>query len=266
MYTPRDYVGVNVAVPLATLHVRDAGATRPAILVEGAGSNEGDIAWPVGEVLQVGAWNEGTQQFSNLLRINDQGEVRLTYALTFDETAEDKISLFGNRLGQANNYGFGVSSGTLYYKTNQAHSWFVNQADTTATPAMYLRAGGLGIGTTTILPGFRLTVNGSVRAKEIVVETGWADFVFAPDYRLRPLEEVASFIASHGHLPDIPPAEEIERGGVPVGEMTSKLLQKIEELTLYLLEVDRQIAALRAGHERPGTTERAWAPAPEAEP
>ncbi len=96
--------------------------------------------------------------------------------------------------------------------------------------------GHVGIGTPN--PGsFRLAVNGSVRAKEVVVNTGWADFVFEDDYPLPSLDEVHRHIEEHGYLPDMPPAEEVERDGIGLGELQVKLLQKIEELTLYMIDL-----------------------------
>ncbi|RXG11487.1 hypothetical protein DSM03_11618 [Leeuwenhoekiella aestuarii] len=94
--------------------------------------------------------------------------------------------------------------------------------------------GFVGIGTGNAA-GFKLGVNGAIRAKEIKVETGWSDFVFEKDYYLPTLKEVANHIAQKGHLKDIPSAAEVEKEGIFLGEMDSKLLQKIEELTLYLI-------------------------------
>jgi len=123
----------------------------------------------------------------------------------------------------------------------------------------------VGIGTQN--PGnYRLAVNGPVRAKEIVVETGWADFVFDTDYDLPSLEQVEAHINQHGRLPDIPSAEEVSEHGVKVGEMESKLLQKVEELTLHLIEMDKRLKALE--HENAqlkGTLDHEPSTAPRAE-
>jgi hypothetical protein len=101
----------------------------------------------------------------------------------------------------------------------------------------------VGIGTQA--PGaYRLAVNGPIRAKEIVVETGWSDFVFEPDYDLPSLKRIEEHIREHGHLPDIPSAKEVAANGVKVGEMESKLLQKIEELTLHLIDMNKRLKTL----------------------
>lgn len=107
----------------------------------------------------------------------------------------------------------------------------------------------VGIGTQT--PGnYRLAVNGSVRAKEVVVETGWSDFVFDPNYTLPSLDEVEKHISEHHQLPDIPSATEVLNQGVKVGEMESKLLQKVEELTLYLISMNNRVRELEAENGR----------------
>jgi hypothetical protein len=84
-----------------------------------------------------------------------------------------------------------------------------------------------------------LTVNGSVSTKEVVVTSAiQADYVFKPDYRLAPLSEVKTFINKNRHLPEIPSAAEVDAHGMNLGEMQTKLLAKIEELTLHLIEED----------------------------
>ncbi|MGH7493723.1 MAG: bZIP transcription factor [bacterium] len=100
--------------------------------------------------------------------------------------------------------------------------------------------GNVGIGTVSPASGYRLSVNGKIRAKEVVVETGWSDFVFDDDYALRPLAEVERFVKANKRLPEIPSAQEVTKKGVSVGEMQAKLLQKIEELTLYVIELKKE--------------------------
>ncbi len=94
--------------------------------------------------------------------------------------------------------------------------------------------GFVGIGTTT--PQHLLHVAGTIGATQIIVSATGADYVFAPNYRLQPLPEVASYIKTNGHLPGISPAEEVEAQGVNLGDMQSKLLAKVEELTLHMIE------------------------------
>jgi Collagen triple helix repeat (20 copies) len=105
--------------------------------------------------------------------------------------------------------------------------------------------GNMGIGT---LPNaaYRLSINGNVRSKEVVVETGWADFVFDENYTLLPLTDVEKFIKANKHLPNIPSAAEIKTNGLKVGEVQTKMMQKIEELTLYVIDLKKEIELLKA--------------------
>lgn len=108
---------------------------------------------------------------------------------------------------------------------------------------MNLHNDRVGIGT--INPQYKLDVAGIIRAQEIIVENTGADFVFADDYQLRPLSEVKAFITENKHLPEIQSAQEMQESGVSVSELQTKLLQKIEELTLYLIEQEQTIQELR---------------------
>lgn len=84
--------------------------------------------------------------------------------------------------------------------------------------------------------GYKLDVYGKVRASEIVVNTTGADFVFEDSYLLRPLDNLEEFINKHKHLPEIASAKTMTEDGVGLGELQTKLLQKVEELTLYIIE------------------------------
>lgn len=102
----------------------------------------------------------------------------------------------------------------------------------------------VGIGTTT--PGtYKLAVEGTIGARKVkVTQSAWADFVFAPDYRLPSLQELDEYIKKHKHLPDIPTEAEVLEDGVDLGEMNKKLLQKVEELTLHIIDLNNRLKAL----------------------
>lgn len=107
-------------------------------------------------------------------------------------------------------------------------------------------AGSVGIGTTT--PGsFKLAVEGKIGAREIQVtlQNPWPDYVFNQSYKRLSLASLDSFITKNKHLPNIPSAQEVkEKGGVDLGEMNTKLLEKIEELTLYMIELNKKVEQL----------------------
>ena len=113
-----------------------------------------------------------------------------------------------------------------------------------------LFSGTVGIGTVapcaslTSPPNCKLAVNGAIEAKEVVVDTGWSDYVFDPAYKLATLSEVSEFVGRNHHLPRILTAKEAMRTGVNLGAMRAQLLAKIEELTLHLIEGDRRMREL----------------------
>lgn len=257
-----------------------------------------------------------------------------------EENKGDVISLFGNRLGGTNMYGFGLTDGQLYYKSPTAHRWLINMnGGSLSIPAMHLtnerlllntmldinngdnsygailanatragfalytkslytsdlysesfrlglkyeddqnngfisfyrggntRGGFLGFSTDGVermkisakgdvgigvVPDeeFRLSVNGAIRTKEVKVDAlNWPDFVFLNDYKLSTLAEVEAHINEKGHLQGVPSAKEVEENGILVGEMNSKLLQKIEELTLYTIQQQKEITELKKQNE-----------------
>ena len=101
----------------------------------------------------------------------------------------------------------------------------------------------VGIGTDN--PQNKLDVNGIIRAKEILVESNWADFVFKQNYKLLTLREVEEHIKEKGTLPNVPSEEEIKANGISLGKTNALLLQKIEELTLYVIQQQKEIEELK---------------------
>jgi hypothetical protein len=103
--------------------------------------------------------------------------------------------------------------------------------------------GNVGIGTQS--PDSKLAVNGIIHAKEVRVDlTGWPDYIFKEGYDIKTLEEVQNYIKKNGHLPNIPSAKEVEENGIELGKMNKLLLEKIEELTLYIIDQEGRIREL----------------------
>ncbi|KAA1239620.1 hypothetical protein [Aquimarina sp. RZ0] len=189
----------------------------------------GDISIPKGNV------GIGTTNPSQDLEIYSSSPV-IRLRNTADGTSSYGWLEFNDVNSRMGYVGFGSTS------TN--HLYIMNEAGGDIS----MPKGNVGIGTTNP-NGWKLAVNGKIRAKEIKVETGWSDFVFYDNYKLPTLKEVENHIQENGHLKDIPSAEEVEENGILLGEMDSKLLQKIEELTLYTIQQEKKIQKLEKENE-----------------
>jgi hypothetical protein len=128
--------------------------------------------------------------------------------------------------------------------TNQVAFTYKNKlaGDTYFSDGIISTDGNVGIGTTNTF-GYKLAVNGTIGTKEVVVETtsAWPDFVFEPDYEQMTLADLKSYIKDNKHLPEIPTTAEVKENGISIGEMNAKLLQKIEELTLYIIQLEERV-------------------------
>jgi hypothetical protein len=140
-----------------------------------------------------------------------------------------------------------LNDGLIAFYTSNTTTGTTNQPVPSLDTARVVidNLGNVGIGTSTPASSYKLSVNGKIRAKEVVVETNWSDFVFAEDYKLMPLDELEKSIKQNRHLPGIPSEKEVAENGVSLGEMQAKLLQKIEELTLYVIELKKENDLLR---------------------
>ncbi len=153
------------------------------------------------------------------------------------EDAAGNVSTAGNTETVVTQAGTGITD----YTSENAN---IATVDWTARDLFADR--NIGIGTTNT-QGYRLAVAGNVIAEGVKVELqgNWPDFVFEKDYALPRLEEVKAFIATYGHLPNVPSAQKVKEEGIDLGEMNAKLLQKIEELTLYIISQDYEIEKLK---------------------
>jgi hypothetical protein len=128
--------------------------------------------------------------------------------------------------------GWGAASNVLTTPDGQTNVVSVNSSS------------NVGVGTTN--PQSKFAVNGTITAKEVkVTQTGWSDYVFAEDYRLLPLDELEAYVGTEKHLPGIPAAKEVEEKGLAVADMLTKQMQKIEELTLYLIQLKNENRELK---------------------
>ncbi|WP_316632567.1 hypothetical protein [uncultured Flavobacterium sp.] len=129
------------------------------------------------------------------------------------------------------------SAAMVFATRNETNSFCSEQMRITGS-------GNVGIGTTN--PQNKLDVNGTIHSKEVKVDMiGWSDFVFKKEYNLPTLAEVEKHINEKGHLENIPSENEVLKDGINLGEMNAKLLQKIEELTLYSIQQSKEIEVLK---------------------
>ena len=163
--------------------------------------------------------------------------------------------MFGSEASSNNKYGDWaieyVNNAEQGYGLNFWKPWSLNGGG--FNYALFLNDNGnVGIGTKA--PLYKLSVDGTILAKEIRVNEAasyWPDFVFDKEYELMSLAEVKQFVTNHKHLPNVPSASDVDGKDISLGEMNNLLLQKIEELTLYIIDLQEQIDALKeaAGKE-----------------
>ena len=217
-------------------------------------------------------YNSTVQDGSTLLHVGVNGNIGMGTS-----TPNERLQISGNLL--LNSFSRGSESGIFFREgfnstTNNKYNLsilsyddgdgsadalsinaydgiYFNTGSNTRNTQMYINGyGNVGVGT--IVTGtHKLAVEGSIGAREISVEvSGWSDFVFENSYKLPSLEEVEKHINDNGHLPEIPNETEVTENGINLGEMNAKLLQKIEELTLYLIEQNKENQDRRIRIER----------------
>lgn len=154
------------------------------------------------------------------------------------------VSLFGEDVANPARAGeMGFFGSYIRFQVNKTNGTFGSEA-------MRITANGrVGIGTTN--PLSTLAVNGGIESEEVQVKADVADYVFKDDYDLLPLEEVEAYIEANGYLPNIQNEKSVEenRGHVKLGELSISLMEKVEELTLHLIEMNKRVKKLEEENE-----------------
>ncbi|MBC7440378.1 MAG: hypothetical protein H7250_10390 [Flavobacterium sp.] len=129
------------------------------------------------------------------------------------------------------------------------HSGNVGIGTLLPTSKLEIQGGDVKIGNVSTPAGYKLYVEQGILTEKVKVavatSAAWADYVFANDYKLKPLSEVESFIKDNNHLPNVPSAKELVKEGLDLGKMQATQMEKIEELTLYLIEMKKEIEVLK---------------------
>lgn len=258
-------VGIGVS-PLAPLDVLSKGnydlfstlgdvrignstrSLRLGIALTGGGAGDAYIASVGGTsrlFLGSGTSFAGTQTMAITNGAVGIGTVSPSYKLhVADATSAAIVAIDGAAASSVWTYyqitgGFKCASG--YRASSDAYTIFAAGGDRINVSNA---SGFVGINTTA--PAYQLDVCGVIRGKEVRVATGWCDYVFAEDYKLAPLSEVEAFINENKHLPEVTPGSIIEAQGLEVGKVSAEMIKKIEELTLYVIEQDKQIKNLQS--------------------
>ncbi len=198
-FTSSGNIGIGTTSPVAKVHINNGNNSYGAIL---ANANESSF-----------------QLYTKTLTTQPQNVESFRLGLKHDTNENNGFISFYR--------GASTIGGFLGFSTNGTERMRI------------LTNGSVAIGTNST-GTHKLAVEGTIGAREIKVEaSGWSDFVFANDYELTSLEKVEAYIKANHHLPNIPSEEEVIENGINLGEMDAKLLQKIEELTLYVIEQNK---------------------------
>lgn len=136
----------------------------------------------------------------------------------------------------------------IFRNTSNTISVGSNNLMNFAATSYSFTTGKVGIGCVNDMNDFALAVQGGIVSSKVSVIDidSWPDFVFGNNYKLMNLYELEQYINTNQHLPEVPSAEEVSASGIDLGEMNAVLLQKVEELTLHIIELQKQIDELKA--------------------
>ena len=214
--------------------------TAPTVSSTGQSSSTVDLSWSGAtdniavtgyKVYQNGGSIATLGNVSNYQVSNLQPATTYSFTVTALDAAGNESNP-NTALSVTTDSGSGAGAGTSIW----------SEANTTAS-----YTGEVAIGRSTVPANYKLAVEGNIRAREIRVDTeSWPDYVFENDYDLPSLEEIQKYIQKNGHLPNIPTAKEIEAEGLELGKMDRLLLEKIEEMILYIIDLKAEIKELKS--------------------
>lgn len=194
-----------------------------------------------------------------LLRMRDDGRIGIGYnGVTYGRTLN--MGGTGINFYTANEVAFGgavfpTDTSLVIWSNSGANNYLVfqpswgNTGIGTYTPNAKLHLNGamlVGGNAERIATGYQVSVAGKIIAEEVKVQlrASWPDYVFGSNYKLMPLEQLEQSINANKHLPNIPAAADVEKNGIMLGDMNKKLMEKVEELTLYIIDINKKNTAL----------------------
>ncbi|MFL9483217.1 hypothetical protein ACI6Q2_10615 [Chitinophagaceae bacterium LWZ2-11] len=194
----------------------------------------------------------GTTSPGSKLHVTSGGISESNVVIKVGGISETPNSYTGLLLGGAGNADYRFKGGIVFVPDGTSYGngslrFLVNNtpgegnASLTDAQMCISSSGNVGIGIGTSSPTEKLSVNGNIRSKKITVtQQNWPDYVFDSSYTLAPLSRVEQFIKDNKHLPDVPSAKEVADKGLDLGDNQAVLLKKIEELTLYMIEMKKE--------------------------
>jgi len=267
--SPDGYIGMGTNVPRQKLHVVDGNILISSTSAKAPGSRNESIAFG-GDITESvngswgieymntpehgyglnfwKAWNPGENYFDYALFLTDDGKVGVG-----KNNPQAKLDVNGSFRAQSANITSTFNTEGLYATYARIH----HNLDVKDLYTTYAEIRGyLDVRTAIHTP--EAVISGLLQAQNMRLQEtlyargiridnnpGWPDYVFEDDYNLLPLSEVEQYIQQNKHLPQIPSAREVEENGVELGDMQRKLLLKIEELTLYIIQMQKEIDELK---------------------
>ncbi|WP_337042037.1 hypothetical protein [Emticicia sp. 17c] len=233
----------NVGLGHATLFTNTTGGNNIAIGKDALYNSNGTGNTAIGAsslVLLTGGNNNTALGYQAGLNTTGSGNIFLGYQSGQLETTSNKLYIANSNTANP------LIKGEFDNKNLK-----INLGATKSTTVGFLAVGNFDA--SFAMPtnnAYRLIVQDGIITEKVKVAlkgtADWADYVFEPSYQLLPLEKVESFVKENKHLPNVPSAEEMSKNGLDVTQTSAKLMEKIEELTLYMIEMNKEIKALKA--------------------
>lgn len=252
-------VGIGTSSPAEKFHVSGnllMNATNPIFSLQNDGTDKGYIQLS-GNDVRLGTF-ASNDLGKLILRVNGLNTLTVTPDGNVgigNETPSGKLHVAGRTyLNNGSGEGLAIdgtnpfmqfySSGTarFFMQLNGTHLTLSHVTGNT-TGRLILNGNQVTIGQITPAAGYKLSIDGKAICEELKVQLkgNWPDYVFKNDYQLRSISELKSFIEKNNHLPGIPAAAEIEKNGIELGNMQKRMMEKIEELTLYIIQLEEKI-------------------------